>query len=138
SDGVSLAKHRRDTRPKTGRLGEDAFDLQPLLVNRGRPTPRSRPGLMTPLQQVHDQDHEATFQLPPIAAPHAFDLLGDIGGVDRRELTRAQQAALLNRPSIEIFFVVSGVAGHHTSPRLSEQVSRKATRRAALRWPMPA
>jgi hypothetical protein len=38
---------------------------------------------------MHQQYDQPTLQLAPIAAPDAFDFLGDISGVDRRELARA-------------------------------------------------
>jgi len=62
---------------------------------------------------MHHQDHEPAFKLAPVAAPHALDLLGNIGNIDRRQFSSAQQAALLDRPSVKVFVVLNGVAGHH-------------------------
>jgi hypothetical protein len=68
---------------------------------------------MAPFQQVHQQDYESALELAPVAAPHAFDLLGNIGGIDRGELTGAQKAALLYGPAVKVLFVVDGVPGHY-------------------------
>jgi hypothetical protein len=57
--------------------------------------------LVTPFQQVHDQSHEPAFELAPIAAPHAFDFLSKVGGIDRRQFAQAQKPALLDRPGVE-------------------------------------
>src|SRR5271157_303979 len=49
------------------------------------------------------EDDNSAFKFPPIAAPHTFDLFGDVGGVDGRQLARAEQARLFHGPQIEVF-----------------------------------
>src|SRR5262249_20627595 len=84
-------QRRRHVWPKAGRLAEDPFDLQPLLVDCRRATSRLRRGLMTPFQQVHDQNDESALELSSIAPTHAFNFLGYIGSIDGRQLARAQE-----------------------------------------------
>jgi hypothetical protein len=62
---------------------------------------------------MHHQDHEPILVLAPVAALHAFDLLGDVGRVYRSEVARAQEATLLDSPSVEVFLVANQIAGHY-------------------------
>jgi hypothetical protein len=68
-----------------------------------------------PFQQVHHQDRETALKLAAIAAPHTFDLLGDVGDINRGQFAGAQKTSLLDGPGIEVFLVFNRVAGHHRS-----------------------
>jgi hypothetical protein len=59
------------------------------------------------------QHGQPAFYRAPITAPRAFDLLGDVGDIDGGEIAQAQQPRLLDGPSVEVFFVIDRVAGHH-------------------------
>jgi hypothetical protein len=61
---------------------------------------------MTPFRQVGYQDRQPAPELAPIAAPHTLDLLGYVADIDRGQLTRAQQATLLDGPSVEVLFLL--------------------------------
>jgi hypothetical protein len=67
---------------------------------------------------MNQQYNKAALDLATVAAAQAFDLLRYIGGIDRGELARAQQARLLGGPGIEIFLIVGGVAGHRRASKL--------------------
>src|SRR5208282_1173489 len=86
---------------------------------------------MAPFQKAHQQEHKPTFELAPIAAPHALDLLGNIGGIDRGEFTRAQKAALFHRPAVKVLVIVDGVPRRCWSPRLPDHAITTLRQRAA-------
>ena len=75
-----------------------------------------------PFQQMHHQDNEPALELAPIVAPHALNLLGNVGSIDHAGFARAHNATLLDRSSIEVFFVVNRVAGHHELPHLPSHI----------------
>jgi hypothetical protein len=64
---------------------------------------------------VDQQYDQAVPDLAAVASPHAFDLLGEIFGIDVAELALAQQARLLLRPGEEIVVIGDRIAGHRRS-----------------------
>jgi hypothetical protein len=68
--------------------------------------------LVLPLQQVPNQDFQATLQGVLLAFPHTRDLLYEVGDVQGVKLLRLQQRGLRLGPGVKILLVQLGIGAH--------------------------
>ena len=71
--------------------------------------------LVAPLQEMHDYYFEPVPEFAFVAAPHALDLLRQVGQVQLVHLALAQQRRLLLRPGIKVLLVEVSIGRHDSS-----------------------
>ena len=104
---------------------ERDFDANPelaaLAVDGIVPAPRALLRLEHHLEQMRGDEPVGRFQRSALGSAQGFDLLEDVGDIERVEMAGPQKTRLLTRPRIEVRLVEASVDGSliHDDPSFS-------------------
>src|ERR1700685_993371 len=88
-------------------------------------------GLVTPFQEMQQENGQAADQLALFGPAHALDFLGDVFDIRPRQIARAKQLRLLAGPSEGNLIVERAFRGHVGKLMVPD---RRVQRRKAGRW----
>ena len=92
--------------------------------------------LISPFQQMQQEDAQAAHKLAFLRPPHAVDFLGDMVNVGLSQFSRAQEFGLLSAPGVEIPIVEWALCRHgRRLRRLALPVYWRAFTVNTMRWP---